>query len=193
MKFAILAVFSGGPINGYCSELTINDVERYLGNTWAADLGVDLGEEGDSEYCYLADDCTGSEREFWQKAKDIHVSGILDREDFYHFYDSLCTYADSSETLGSLTEAGWQPDISMVLETPHVIASIRVTPMPEIKNKPTGDARDWARCRKAFLNIFGNEGKPIPREQWSAEDMRRYEQYGWAPKVYPDPYHNFRR
>lgn len=159
MKFSVLATFSGGPVDGYAPcDLTIEDVDNRLSESWAEELSVDHGENGESEYCYLADegDDPGG---FWAQCRDVTASGILDREDFFRFVDSFDLIAEDVETLGSLggpaNPCGLAPDIVMELESQLCIASVRVTPLPE---RGEYSEKNWERVRAAFLSIFGRHG-----------------------------------
>ena len=181
MKFSIVATFSGGPVDGYIPcDICVDDVSRILCESFAADLSVDETEPGDSEYCYLADECEGSDSEFWAKARDITVSGIVDRPDFFDFFDRLCSYAENVETLGTLggpaNTCGLSPDISVCLESQYTVASIRVTPLPE---RGAMNEKNWRMIRRAFLNLFGIH--KVDRE------------FNNIPQTYPDAWREFRR
>ncbi len=102
---------------------------------------------------------------FWYRIADITVSGILDREELYQFFNlGLAEVADTTQTMGTLggpsRPDGWAPDINCSLESSHIIASIRITPLlePVLLNGQSIELteEDWERTRRAFINIFGH-------------------------------------
>jgi hypothetical protein len=101
---------------------------------------------------------------FWYRIADITVSGILDRHDLYRFFLlGLADQAENCQTMGTLggpASMGLMPDISCTLDSPHIIASIRITPLlePVLLNGQSIELtkEDWERTRRAFINIFGH-------------------------------------
>ena len=158
MRFAIQATFTGAPIGGLSPEISIDDIDRDLGGIEG--LSMDSTEPGDSEYGYLAEEGSPS-ADWFAQMHDTTVSGVLDRAGFYDFVDATGCYAEDCLTLGTLGGPacpwGIAPDINMVMESQHVIASIRVTPLPE---RGVLTEANWERVRAAFLRIFGVNGDP---------------------------------
>ncbi len=182
MKFAISAMFSGYSPDGWTPcHININDARQFLSQSWAADLAVDETEPGDSEYTYLADEADefNPHTSPWAACIDITASGMLDRADFYEFCDSFGLIAEDCQTLGTLggpaNPDGLAPDVPMHLESQYLIATVRVTPIPD---RGTLTEQNWDRVRGAFLRLFGLYKAPPANGQ---------------PGVYANAYRDFRR
>ena len=160
MKFSVVAQFTGvmpeHDDNYYPCDTTLNDC---LHAARAAGLDVDEpSEPGDSEYSYLAEE--GSGNDWFEKLQDCQASGIIERDKFTEFVESIGAYAEDCETLGTLGGplGSIVGDIPMRCESQVLIESIRVTPVPCNSNGEflAGDERTWDRVRSAFISVYGN-------------------------------------
>ena len=110
--------------------------------------------EGDEqyEYSYLEGD--------WEKGKHRKWCGLLTKEQFQNFVESVGLVADSTETMGSLGAPGFgfgsSPAISFRDDGDEwALLTAYVTPIPETRKQKL-DKRDWERVRQAVLSVFGN-------------------------------------
>ena len=171
MQFSVLATFTGNIKDGedsFYHESTLRDMVRACTD---AGFNAEPTESGESEYSYLAEE---SDNEWFAGLSDLQVSGILTREQFTEWIDSVGAYADTTETMGSLggplSPIGIVSDISFETESPHLITRIRVTPVPERrgefmsgmlarfttdKAKEARANRVWDRIRKATIAVYG--------------------------------------
>lgn len=184
LKFSVLANFTAVHDFYLMSDLTYQDCKRAC-----EEAGLDFSESepGDNDHTYLAkidddkaaeirahlrilgDGVTYSAEKFtWCErmaidAREITASGILTKDQFTRFIDSLGAFAEDCETLGSLggpLSGGMPylvPDVSFRCESPIVIECIRATPFPCDRNgEPLrGDERTWERVRNATLATYG--------------------------------------
>ncbi len=114
-------------------------------------------------------DCAGTG--FWDRLQDLTVSGIVDRESFENFLREIGACAEDCLTMGTLGGplGGIAPDVSFTVEAQELIASIRVTPLPErdgelcngmISHVDDDDERErlgsryWEALRTATINRY---------------------------------------
>lgn len=95
--------------------------------------------------------------------RTLTASGVLGKARFKRLIDDLGAYASDVETMGTLggpLSGGMPtivPDVDFVIESPLLIACIRVTPFPtDGKGEPlAGNEQTWPRLRRAMLSVFG--------------------------------------
>lgn len=154
MKFSVVASFTGSHKVESHWDLGPSDVRR----AWKEATGerTEWTEPGDSEYSYLDE----GDSEFWASIQDCQVSGILTREQFSALVENLGAYATDTETLGTLGGplGGLCWDMAFEIESQQLIASIRVTPLPEVEFKAVDEGRAETiqrRLKRAMLSVYG--------------------------------------
>jgi hypothetical protein len=139
VKFSVVATFTGVlDDDWHPCDLTLSDVLQACAGPFGAGED-DLCEIGDSEYDYLAEESGERDPEDWfAKLQDLQVSGILDRPTFDAWVNDLGAFPDGCPTLGTLggpISLGCVWDTNWEIESQLLIASIRVTPLPDVEFK----------------------------------------------------------
>lgn len=172
MHFSVVARFSG--YIRYNGESDISDVERLCREN-LPDHVIDVGEQGESEYAYLADEFGDP---LWRDdAYDVSVSAMLTKPEFEAWRDALYLTAKDENTLGTLGGPMGPfcvPDIVFGLDENAVIDTVRVTPIPcnlagdpiprneRFERFSEDERRDyagrlWDRLRAATLKTYGED------------------------------------
>ena len=84
--------------------------------------------------------------------KQRKYAGILTRKQFDALCDAQGLTAESTETMGSITDIGWLPAISFNSYSDCAYQNAYVTPLIE---KAGGcNERDWERVKNAMLSVY---------------------------------------
>jgi hypothetical protein len=77
----------------------------------------------------------------------------ISREEFQEFIHKTCLAADTTPTMGSITDRGWLPAISFNGDTSSEVINAYVTPIVEDR---VLNEDDWDRISQAVISVYGN-------------------------------------
>lgn len=165
MMVSIVVSAEGIRPHEFCPEMDILDMCPQPGHD-GLQCDIQFHEKGWSEYDkgVWGDTAETEEETGKNKIYSLDASGLVPWDVAMSYLDHIGAIYDGCQTMGTIggpaNPTGWAPDTSWNIETPLVIASIRVTPMVYTKTSWDRVLRLFGEYEPYKLARMGRRGKP---------------------------------